>query len=532
MHRWWDIFFDQKSDSEDRSLLQPRWGRITAVLLLLGIFVWAGLATALFGYLRWQKGVDSLAWFDAAWPGRWDTLSVRLGEHYLSQGDAALSSREFDRALLFYRAGLSRAPLRTDARLQLAQLYVASRRPDLAQNLLLDRLDTLAENEPYLRSVLHFLSEFQYDAELATACDRLLANPASPHRPLVAYHAAMVAFHRGNYDRAESFLHTERLDSTPEGTLLLARLDAERDYTALAILRLERLVHDGTATDAAYAEIARIQRQLGETRKLDTTATLHLASDPLSPAPRITLLHLHHERGDRAALEREIDSFFTFFGNHPAALLALGDFAASTGRPDLARRVEELSRARGWPTQAPALMSAEALIADGQFAAGLDLVRTYLRDNPAWVDQLGPVFDSLQAIVLFGLNRSDEARLHLDHFLSRPNLRTANLQAVASRLLAIGQSVHARTVLTRAVALDDSNQSALTLLVRLEAEAGQFNAIPAHVRKLLQTRKPSREVLALVHRRFGSDLNLLHPEQAAVLAEIAAHLDPLAQTRL
>lgn len=532
MHRWWLVFFDRQSDSGNRALLRPRWSRITAALLLLGLLGWAGLATALFGYLRWQKGVTSLSWFDAAWPGRWETLSVRLGEHYLSQADSALAGREFDRALLFYRAGLSRAPLSTDARLQLAQLYVASRRPDLAQGLLLDRLDVLAGNEPYLRRVLHFLSEFQYDADLAATCDRLLANPASPHRALVAYHAAMVAFHRGNYDRAENLLLTERLDQTPEGALLLARLDAERDYTALAILRLEQLVHDGTATDAAYAEIARIQRQLGQTHKLATTATLHLASDPLSPAPRITLLHLHHERGDQAALAREIDSFFTFFSNHPAALLALGDFAASTGRPDLARRVEEISRARGWPMQAPALMSAEALIAAGQFAAGLDLVRTYLRENPAWAGQLGPVFDSLQAIVLFGLNRSDEARLHLDHLLSRPNLRTDNLHAVASRLLAIGQSPHARTVLARAVALDASNQSALTLLVRLEAEAGQFQALPAHVRQLLQTRKPSREVLALVHRRFGSDLNLLHPEQTAVLAEIAAHLGPPVPARL
>lgn len=513
-------------------MLRLRWGRVALVFLLLGLLTWMGLATALFGYLRWQKGVATLSWIDAAWPGRWKSLSVQLGEHYLREAEAAVSRREFDHALTFYRAGLSRAPLHPAPRLQLAQLYIAARRPDLAQRLLLDRLPALVHDERYLRSVLRFLIEFQYDAELAATCEQLLAQPAIAHRPIVAYHAAAIAFHRGNYDRAESLLLAERLDQTPEGALLLARLDAERDYTALALLRLEQLVNDGTATDAAYAEIARIQRELGQTHKLDTTATLHLASDPLSPAPRITLLHLHQERGDQAALAREIDSFFTFFGDHPAALLALGDFAANTGRPDLARRVEEISRARGWPLQAPALMSAEALIAARQFSAGLDLVRSYLRDNPTWAAQLGPVFDSLQAIALFSLNRTDEARLHLDHLLSRPNLRTENLQAVASRLLALGQATHARTVLTRAVTLNSLNQAALTLLVRLEAENGHFETLPGHVRLLLKTRKPSREVLALAHRRLGSDLNLLHADQAAILAEIAPHLEPAGLTRL
>lgn len=523
MHRWWLAFFHRQTAADGRVSLHPRWPRIGALLAALLLLGWVSLGTALFGYLRWHKGVTTCAWWDAAWPGRWDALSVQLGEHYLREAEAAVGRREFDRALIFYRAGLSRAPLNPGARQRLAQLYVASRRPDLAQRLLLDRLDDLASDEAYLRSVLQFLHEFHYDVALAEVCDRLLRQNAPPHRALLAYHAAAIAFHRGDYDRSESILLAERLDQTPEGILLLARLDAERDYGALALLRLEQLVNDGTATDAAYAEIARIQRELGQTHRLDTTATLHLASDPLSPAPRITLLHLHHERRDTDALAREIAAFLTFFGDQPGALLALGDFAANTGRPDLARRVEEIFRARGWAREAPALMSAEAHIAAGEFATGLELVRTYLRENPAWAEQLGPVFDSLQAIALFSLNRSDEARLHLDHLLSRPNLRTENLQAVAARLVALGHAAHARTVLTRAVDLNPLDQAALTLLVRLSAESAQVDALPAHVRRLLQMRKPSQEVLALAYRRLGSDLLLLHPDQAKVLAELDAH---------
>ncbi len=524
MNRWWLALFHRYPSANGRTTLRPRWDRIAGLLLALALLTWIGAGTALYAYLRWHKGVTTLTWFDAAWPGRWERLSIKLGEHYVREADTAIARREFDRALIFYRAGLSRAPLQPQARITLAQLYLASRRPDLAQNLLIQRIDDLAADEAYLRSVLRFLIEFQYDAELAELCRRLLAQPNQPHRPLLAQHAATVAFHRGDYDRAESLLLAEKLDQSPDGALLLARLDADRDYAELALLRLEALVHDGTATDAAYAEIARIQRLLGQTHKLETTATLHLASNPLSPAPRITLLHLHHERGDRSALEREITAFFTYFGDQPDALFALADFAANTGRPDLAQRVQEIGRARGWPAQAPVLMTAEARIAAGEFAPGLELVRTALRENPAWSEQLGPVFDSLQAIALFSLNRSDEARLHLDHLLSRPNLRAENLQAVASRLVALGHASHARTVLRRAITLNELDQSALTLLVRLEAEGGHFDTLPAHLRRLLKMRKPSRDVLNLAQRKLGSDLNLLLPEQSAVLAELDAHL--------
>jgi hypothetical protein len=532
MISWRQYLVRREPSADGNGTLRPRWNRIIGLLALLIALGWIGLGTALFGYLRWHKQVANLNWFDAAWPGRWPVLSMKLGEHYLRIAASSLEKREFDRALHYYRAGLARAPLNPEPRLQLAQLYLLHRRPDLAQKLLLDRLDALASDETYLRRALQFLIEFQYDRELATYCEQHLANPRAPHRQLVSFYAATLAFYRGDFDHAESLLLAGKMDRTPEGALLMARLDAARDYAQLALLRLGQMVNEDTATNEAYAEIARIQRQLGETHKLEATATLHLANDPLSPAPRLTLLHLHHERGDQAALAREISDYLTFYGDNAAALFGLADFAAHTGRPALARRIEDIARARGWSLQAAALMTAEAHIAAGEFSAGLEIVRGLIKENPGWVEQLGPVFDSLQAIALFSLNRSDEARLHLEHLLSRSNLRTENLQAVASRLIALGHQTHARSVLERVVNLDPRNQAALTLLVRIQAENGRFDNFAPHVRRLLQMRKPSRDTLELAHRRFGRDLNLLHPEHSALLAEIGAHLHPPGALRL
>ncbi len=319
-------------------------------------------------------------------------------------------------------------------------------------------------------------------------------------------------------------MRVHRLDQSPEGTLLQARIDLERGYGELALLGLDDLVQRGTAPEEAYVLIGQIRRELGQTRQIALNATLRLSNNPFSHAPRIDSLYLNHQQRDPETLEREIQSYIDQFGQDQGALLALGDFAANTGRPELARRIEKVFRQKGWPTEAPALMAAEAAIVAGRYAEGLDLIRAYTTENPKWAARFAAVFDSLQAVAFFGLNRPDEARLHLDHLLAQPNLRAENLHAIATRLITLGHPAHARTVLSRAVALDRLNQSALTALVRLEAQHHHFDTLPGHVRRLMAMRRPSHEVLALVYRELGRDFNLLHPEHKPLLAQLRAHL--------
>ncbi|MBA4136517.1 MAG: hypothetical protein C0518_04285 [Opitutus sp.] len=447
-----------------------------------------------------------------------------LGDHYVTLAEAAAEAQAFDQALHLYRAGISRSPENLAGRLGLAQLYVACRRPELARPILTDRLSQFLDDRDYLQKAFQFLLDYQFDADLAAACAELLERPLTPDtEKLVALYAANVAFQRGNYDRCESLLLQHRLENTPEGGLLFARADLERDFPTLALLRLKDLVQRGIALDTVYVLLGQVHRKLGQTREIELNATLRLANNPLSPFPRIDFLHLHHERGQADALAREIDSFLAFFGNDQAALLALGDFAANTGRADLARRIEELFRQRDWPADAPSLLAAEASLVAGHHADGLRSLESVRRFDPDAGKRFGAVLDGLQAVALFGLNRPDEARLHLEHLLTQPNLRAANLHVVATRLVALGHASHARALLERAVTLDPLNQAALTELVRVAAQQKHFRGLPAHVRRLMAMRKPSREVLIEVARAWGSDLNLLHPEQAALLAELRAN---------
>lgn len=501
------------------------WGKTLMLFGAACLVLWFGAAAAIWTHLRWQRNIEAAAFANTALPWRWNTLRGQIGRSYIHQAEVATASSEYSRAIHLYRSGLARDPANQIGRISLARLYVAAKRPDLAQALLINGLLLHGSDPVYVESTLRVLHDFQADSELRAACEALLqSSPSQEVRITAAKFAALVHFHRGDFDRAEALLRSHRLDLAPDGALLQARMDAERGFTELAIIRLENLVSEGAASDEAYLLLGQMHRRLGQSRKTELIATARLANSPLSFQPRIDFLHLHLERGADQAFSREADSYFRHFGENQEALLALADFAAQTGRPDLAQRVETHFRLRSWPLDAAALLAAEAHLISGDNATGLDLLVAAARQAD-WTTRHGAVLDGLQAIALFGLNRPDEARLHLEHLLTRPNLCAENLQAIARLLVARHHAKAARALLEKAVALDPLNQVALTDLVRLDAADRHFDNFPAHVRRLMEMRHPSREVLLQAARSWGSDLNLLHPDQPALLAELQDRLN-------
>lgn len=508
------------TDDGGATTIHIRWSRVAPIAALTFVVSVFLLTAAIWCYLVRFRGLQGIAYPDTLTPAGWQKIRNEIGNQTIADADAALRRGEIDVALRLYRLGLAKAPRNAAARVALAKLYAGLRRPDLARDLLSGGLPALADTPEYLQLTLGFLLEFQFDSELQSVAQQLLSHSSAAVRRQAALHAAAVAFHRGNFDGAESILLTQQLTDSPEGALLLARADFERGFPELALARLSPALHDDSAQTAALALTARIQEQTGRAPDLARTSALRLADDPLSPTPRIAALHQLHAQKRPAELAREIDDYLRLFRNDQAALLAMGDFAANAGRPDLARRVQQLFAERQWSPDAPALLYAEACIASGHYADGLVELDRYLHDNPSWATRYGPAFDGLRAVALLGLGRDDDARLQLEHLLAQPNLRADNLSAVATRLLAFGRPASARNVLDRAVALDPHNQAALASLVRLEAELGLLDTLPAHLRQFLAMRRPSRDVLTFVYHRLGSDLNLLHPEQQSLLAEL------------
>ncbi len=503
------------------------WRRLGLVLLVAATASWPVMTFGAWLFVKYHRGIPDVRYSDLLLPHRWPAYRISEGNHYIARGEELLQRGEAMAALPFLRTGITKAPTNARGRTLLAGLYVAGRRPDLARDLLLDGLHHQSDNAAYLQATLSFLLEFQEDTKLIEVAGQLLATVAArANHPMVATYAATAAYYRGNYDQAEDLLIRYHLGDSGDGAVLLARIDWARGYPELALLRLNELLDRQPGHDGARALLAAYCRELGRTGEQESAVVGRLAGDPLSPAPRIGYLHLLHQRGDRARLEHDAEAYLSQFQRDSSALLQLADFAANTGRPDLARRVQRILSDRHEDNGAPALMVAEAHIAAGEYQAALALISGYARDHPEWAARLGPVFSGLQAVALCGLGRMDEARLQLESLLARENLRADNLVAVSNRLAALGAHNLARSALSRAVETDPLNQAALAGLLRLELDDGNVTALSGHLDRFLHTRQPSREILSRAYPMLGSDSHLFLPGQARLLALLRTALAP------
>lgn len=495
--------------------------------IALGLALWLLLALGAWLFVKYHRDFPAVSYADLAWPGRWPQYRVSRGNFYINQSEPLLRQGEYSLALHKLRVGVSKAPANTRGRTLLARVYLAYQRPDLAKEVLLDGLAYLPDDPVYLQTTLAFLLECQEDVQLLGITKRLLAGPGNPAtRPLIATFAATAAYHRGNYDEAEDLIERHRLDQTPDGAVLLARISWERGFPELALLRLKEHLARHPGHDGARTLLAGYYRSLDRSSDWESALVERVAGDPLAPAPRVAYLQLHLRRGDQARLGRETEAFLQQFAADPAALLLLADFAANTGQPALARRVQLALAGRPEHAGAAALLVAEAHLVAGDHQTVLDLIAGYTKAYPEWAGQFAPVFTGLQAIALSGLGRADEARLSLDHLLAQKNLRAENLVAVAGRLSELGARELALSALGQAVETDPLNQAALAGLIRLELETGNLAQLPARLERFLHTRQPSREILAQARSVLGSDRHLLLPAQKPLLASLEAALGP------
>jgi hypothetical protein len=499
------------------------WRQLALWIISIGLSVWMLSTFGAYLFIKYYRGFATVRYADLVLPGRWADYRRSEGNFYIESVPALLQSGEAVTALQHLRSGVTKAPANAKGRTTLAGLYLAYRRPDLARDTLLAGLHFLTNDAAYLETTLSYLLEIQEDARLIEITKPLL-DPSAPAdatcRAIAATYAATAAYYRGNYDLTEDLLTQHHLRETLDGVTLLARIEWENGYPELALLRLQDYLSLHPAHDSARTLLASYYRSLKRTNEWESTIVERLVSDPLAAAPHIEYLYLHHQRGDMARLERETASYVSQFERDTPALLLLADFAANTGRPALARRVQQILAARNDNTGAAALMVAESHLAAGEYQTALSLIGSYTKQYPEWTGQFAPVFSGLQAVALYGIGKKDEAQLYLDNLLGQKNLRADNLVAVANRLNALGAHDLALSALTRAAEADPLNQAALASLLRLEIATGSLSNLPVQLERYLHTRKPSREILGLAYATIGSDRYLFLPGQGELLASL------------
>lgn len=502
------------------------WRRLVLSFFVLGVTLVLALTFAAWVYVYSYKGVKKVTYLHIALPWRWDEYRVIRGAHYVATAKEMITTAQWRGAYLNLRVGLLKDPANREGRLLLAQFYSMLRRFELAEETLMEGLAFHREDNTYLQATLQFLLQLQSDGRIIGLTSEVLADPGASivRKRTAALYAATAHAYRGSYDRAEDLITVHQLGETREGRMLIARMEWERGYPELALIKLEQLRAALPADDEVADMLAGYYREMGRRDEARRLNLLRQVTSPASPQPRIAMLRLLAETGDVEAAKREVEDVMRDFQHDGPALVQLAEYASSHGDTALVRRIYEHCKAANLPWDVTAVLTVESCIVAGRHQEALDLARELLRENPEWSRRHYTLFNGLQAIALHGLGDHDAAKLFMKNFLGQANIRSEQLAAVSARLAAVGAADEARDLLARAVQDDPLNQAALTKLIELDLKAGRLEDLPVAVRKLLTMRKPSPQLLASVRDELGRDRWLFLDGRTAALDELGAAL--------
>ncbi len=505
--------------------VQIYWKQLGLFVVACALLGWLGAASAAYLFVKYRRGFTDVRFTHMLLlPAKWDEYEIARGEFLIKNAQKDLKNEKFREAFYGLRLGLIKAPANKDARLLLAQFYGLWKRPDLTRLTLLDGFAYHKNDTDYLKTLFSFLLQQQDDQQVLAYFKDLLANDTAinPRNQLVALAAASSCYFRGNYDEAETILRRYQLEFTRDGRLLVARISWDRGLHEQAVDRLRELTAEFPNDEEIYTQTVAYLRESGRDNEARRESFMRALGNPRNARARIDQLYAFQKEGNLSAVKSNSEEIFSDFSADSNALLALADFAANSGNPELARRIYDHAKSRNLNWEGAALMTVEANIVAKQYQTALELVRELLKENPEWGKRFYSVFNGLQAIANYGLGDAEAAQLFLNNFLTQSNVRADNLIAVSKRLLSVGARAQARQVLDQAIKTDALNQAALTNLIQLDLDLNNTAPLAGNVRKLLTMRRPSQDVLKSAYRKLGSDLFLFAPDRTALLSDLRA----------
>lgn len=529
---WWrysPVLIQQTSDGGLR--LRVFWGKAMVALLVLGIAAWIGAATGAYLFVKYRRNFPEVRFTHMLlYPWQKEDYRAARGKFLIEDGKRLIQERKLREAFYSLRVGLALTPTDRDGRMLLAQFFAARQYPDFAQATLLEGLPFHRGDFEYLQALFNFLLQQQQDAVAIKVTEELLAEAEGEavtdrRVKLIAMARANALFFRANYDASEDTLRKYRLNDSLEGRMLGLRIDWERGDSDLALARLESLSAELPDNEEVYGQYSAYLREAGRLDDLRRLAVLRQLSYPDRPRARIDLLYLHDKAGNERQVAQGVSEIFRDFSSDTQVMLALADFAANSGRADLAKRIYDDSKARDLAWEGPALMTIEAHVVAKNYQQALAASAEIQKDNPEWAKRVYPILNGLHAIANFGLGNEEAGQLALTNFLTESGARADNLVAVSNRLVSVGAFEPARLVLSKAVQADPLNQTALTNLIRIELDADHAEDAAKNLRALLAMRKPPRTLLTDAYGKLGSDRFILAPGRAELLDSLRKTID-------
>jgi Tfp pilus assembly protein PilF len=522
-------FVVQRKEPDGRIHFAIRWGRLFATFFVLFIASWISVAAALFGYFKYKKEFDEVTFTGMiALPFRMQEHRKEMGDYHIKTGLAEIKEGNYRDALRLLRLGVVRSPANLEGRRVLAEFYeVALKRADIAAELMLKGLDLGGIDDiDYLKQTLRVLLRHQMDEKIQQLADKYLPNEPdlTDNNRTLAFGAANANYLRGNFDQADDYLISYNLIQSIEGLMLSSQISWDRGNQIAAITKMEHSLSRFPNSEPLLMQLSRYHREMGDIHKARRYAILRNVKDPLSPAPRLELLYIYNKTNDVERELRETQRMLKQFRDDESALQSLANFAADTGKIDLARRTYEEALENEFAIDTFALLLIESHLVSKDYEGALSFSEELLKENPNWLKNRWAIFNSLRAVASYGTNRPDLGEIYLQHFIDEKNNPPQTYLAVARRFIDTDRSQQARKILTAAYRRSPTNQKILSELIRIELELGHTENLNRLLNRLLLMRRPQMDLLVEAYEKLGSDRFIFTPDRESLLLQLSAIL--------
>jgi len=508
--------------------LKILWSRIFLALGLLVVAAWFSVAGLLFYFFKYRHGYEEVDYTKMlVLPFRLDEHRVEMGDYHVRKGLEAMQEQDFRTALHLLRVGVARSKANAEGRLVLAQIFDSGlQRPDLAADILVNGLAYSDENpefleSDYLQPLFRLLLTNQYDERIVELSEEVLPQmeEGSQMAILIAFATIQANVYRGNYQEAERLLDEFGLTQSPQGQILLAQIRWNRGLRDRAITILHQALNRFPNRDDVFNTLMRFYREQEEWDLVRRYSTLRSIRFPDKVAPIVDRLYALEATGEEEQVQPVVEEIISGFPIEDSAL-ALSQFAAATGRTDVARIAYDQALDAQLQIGPFTLLLLESLVRGGEYQAALEFSNQLREEKPEWLIPLQPLENAFRALALFGLGRKLDSEIFVREFMKADRIRSRTHIAVADLFSEIGSPETAHQILSESYARNSGDQPLLSALVMNEIEMGMDREFVNHLRDLLRMRVPDQRVLAEAYQNLGSDRHLFLPDRELLLSRI------------
>ena len=452
----------------------------------------------------------------------------RKGQFYIEIAKAALTRQDHAEFAKYIGTGSSLRPTDLEAQRLCADLFFAFNRPLDSYKLLEDSMIFAKQDREHFRIYLQRCFMLDQDQRIITTANQYMDDPevAPEIKKDLQIAAAQANFLRGNFGEASRLVKAYQLTLTAEGYLLHCQILWETGERTAALEQLNLALAANSSAIRLLEIKATWLKEMGRLTAAQDCLALLAINAPDKPSPLIQSLYLMPGPENRAQRESLIEKIIDRFGNQEQAMLDLSRFGNDTAEPSLTLRLQQLAEAKRFPNRVRfTLVHVECLLNANRPRETIQLVdELYKRaEREQWLTETRIAFEALRMIAYFADGQADIGSINLQKLLQNRNVPPQVLISASRKLITARHFEEANDVLIQAHLQNETNQAILMQIVRLKLEHAQISAdLETYLRRLMQNRRPPKEVLQASLRRLNSDTFIFSDNRSKLLDDIAA----------